>query len=529
MTLKLLPRRIREMFASLALLACALPESASASSPLVVQTASGFVRGQEMDRVQSFKGIPYAAPPVGPLRWRPPQPAKPWREVFEANAFGHDCMQRSTSVMARGTSEPSEDCLVLNVFRPNEAQHPLPVLFYIHGGAFIQGAASAIVYDGSELARHGAIVVTINYRLGRFGFFAHPALTADQPGELKGNYGYMDQVAALTWVKDNIAAFGGDPKNVTIFGESAGGVSVSALLSSPLAAGLFNKAIIQSAPYRTLSMRRVSSPYKGQRSLEDFGIAFAKSQGILGAGSDALAQLRALPAEKIVDLSAGLPEMPETAVKSWGGPVMDGQLLPAVDADYFTLGQFTRVPIMIGGTSDDSPLPPESGDPLAKFGTERDRAIRTYDPFGTNDPPTIARKMAMDEIVFEPARHVASAAVKAGQPAYVYRFDYVTEGLRDRWALGAPHAAELAYVFDNIAMYYGPVGSTLDRSVAATMAGYWVNFAATGDPNGPGLATWPRYEPATDIILVFRRDGSVRAGPDPLKNRLDLAQSLADR
>nr|WP_237234908.1 carboxylesterase family protein [Sphingobium sp. EP60837] len=484
-----------------------------------------------VDGVESFKAIPYAAPPLGDLRWRAPQPAIAWRGTRDGSAFGHDCMQRTNSVFAKGTAEPREDCLFVNVFRLRDrAPGPIPVMVYIHGGGFTQGGSSPIVYDGSELTRHGVIVVTLNYRLGRFGFFAHPALAAEHAEEPKGNYGFLDQIAALKWVKRNISAFGGDPNNITIFGQSAGAASVVAMLASPLSEGLFQKAIIQSGPYRRISGRRLTVPSGREVPLEAYGRAFARSMQIDGSDQTALAKLRALPAEALADLNP-LPPLPndDAPLGGWGGPVLDGKVLPIVDPDYFSTGRFHRVPIMIGANTDDAPIAVKSGDPYAKFGPLSAQAELAYDPNQTGNHDSVSHKITMDAIMLEPARYIADAFSSAGVPVYEYRFGYLTEGLAERWAAGAPHGAELAYIFDNLTRYYGPVASPRDYRVAKSMSSYWTNFAKTGDPNGPGLAQWPSYNRERDEILQFHADGSIDAGPDPLKQRLDLTKKAADR
>ena len=256
---------------------------ADAAFPDQVKVEGGAVKGAVADGVLSFKGIPFAAPPVGDLRWRPPQPVVPWTGVKEATAYGHDCAQKPVAIDAAplGT-EPSEDCLVLNVWRPAEkTSAALPVMVWIYGGGFVNGGSSPAVYDGSQFAKQGVVLVSFNYRIGRFGFFAHPALSAEHPGEPLGNYALMDQIAALKWVQKHIAGFGGNPKDVTVFGESAGGMSVHALLTSPAAKGLFHKAIIESGGGRSglLTMRKLHEDQPNQPSAESVGVAFAKSNG----------------------------------------------------------------------------------------------------------------------------------------------------------------------------------------------------------------------------------------------------------
>ncbi len=303
---------------------------ADAAFPDQVKVEGGAVKGAVADGVLSFKGIPFAAPPVGDLRWRPPQPVVPWTGVKEATAYGHDCAQKPfPSDAAPLGTEPSEDCLVVNVWRPAEkTSAALPVMVWIYGGGFVNGGSSPAVYDGSQFAKQGVVLVSFNYRVGRFGFFAHPALSAEHPGEPLGNYALMDQIAALQWVQKHIAGFGGNPKDVTVFGESAGGMSVHALLTSPAAKGLFHKAIIESGGGRSglLTMRKLHDDQPNQPSAEAVGVAFAKSNGIEGTDAAALKALRALPADKVV---AGLNLMTMGGASGTyvGGPILDGKIM----------------------------------------------------------------------------------------------------------------------------------------------------------------------------------------------------------
>src|SRR6185312_1782673 len=311
---------------SIALIAAlaALPLAAHAASfPTEVKIDSGAIAGSVSDGVLSFKGVPFAQPPVGPLRWRAPQPATPWTGVRQSTEYGHDCAQLPfPSDAAPLGTKPDEDCLVMNVWRPaNSEGRKLPVMVWIYGGGFVNGGSSPEVYSGAQFAKHGIVFVSFNYRLGRFGFFAHPALTkANADGGLLGNYAYMDQIAALKWVQRNAAAFGGDASNVTVFGESAGGGSVHMLLTSPLARGLFEKAVIESGGGRGGLM--------GSRSVHDqegTGVAFAKANGIVGDGPEALAALRALPQEKLVN-GLNMASMGAAAGTYAGGPLVDGKI-----------------------------------------------------------------------------------------------------------------------------------------------------------------------------------------------------------
>ncbi|MGB3929011.1 MAG: carboxylesterase family protein, partial [Sphingobium sp.] len=334
--------------ALLALLTLGAPPALAQTpaTPLVVTTDRGAVRGVAADGVESWKGIPFAAPPAGGLRWRMPQPAQAWDGVRDAAAYRNDCMQLPfPSDAAPLGTPPSEDCLYLNIWKPVGATAKLPVMVWIYGGGFVNGGASPPTYSGAPLAKQGIMVVSFNYRLGRFGTFAHPALTAaDEDKGLTGNYGLMDQVAALQWVKRNIARFGGDPAQVTIIGESAGGMSVHALLASPLAQGLFARAVILSGGDGSL---RGDS---GHAAAEKAGQAFATGKGVPADSPDALARLRALPGEQVIDnLNLATLSQPRA---DYVGPYADGKIAVSPTAAY-AAGRFAKVPVMVGATSAD--------------------------------------------------------------------------------------------------------------------------------------------------------------------------------
>ena len=514
-----------------AMLAAPMAALADGPSPTIVKVDGGVLRGASADGVLSFKGVPFAAPPVGARRWRPPQPVYSWRGVREATAYGHDCMQEPfPSDAAPLGTKPSEDCLVLNVWRPARQTRPLPVMVWIYGGGFVNGGSSPAVYDGSQFARRGVVLVSFNYRVGRFGFFAHPALTKESPDGLLGNYGYMDQIAALKWVQRNIAAFGGDPKNVTVFGESAGGGTVHMLLTSPMARGLFAKAIIESGGGRgpLMPMRRIHEDIPGgPASAESIGVALAKANGIEGEGPEALAALRRLPAEKLVD-GLNMATMGKAASTYVGGPVLDGKIVVDTPDRAYLEGRQAKVPVMIGANSMDIgfPMGRTMDEVLAPFGPNRDRARTAYDPAGSGDVRAVGSSIAMDQLMIEPARFTATAFAAQGLPAYEYRFSYVAASMRGQWP-GAPHASEIPYVFDTVAARYGKDLTAEDEEVARAANAYWANFARTGDPNGPGLAHWPRRQAATDEIMDFTPHGPA-GGPDPWKDRLDLTAAASD-
>ena len=503
-----------------------LPAATSAAPfPSQVKIESGALAGTVAGGVLSFKGVPFAAPPVGALRWRAPQPAAAWTGVRRATEYGHDCMQEPfPSDAAPLGTKPAEDCLVANIWRPAESSgRKLPVMVWIYGGGFVNGGSSPAVYDGSHFARHGIVFVSFNYRLGRFGFFAHPELSRENPdGGLLGNYGYMDQIAALKWVQRNIAAFGGDASNVTVFGESAGGGSVHMLLTSPLAKGLFAKAVIESGGGRGGLM--------GPRSVHDIepsGVALARANGIEGDGPDALAALRALPAEKVVS-GLNMASMGAAAGTYAGGAMVDGKIVVEDPDKAYRAGRNAKVPVMIGANSADIGFASaRSMDELFKpFGGNAAKAKAAYDPSNSGDVRVVGAKVAMDRTMEEPARFTAAEFARQGLPSYEYRFSYVADSMRKQWP-GAPHATEIPYVFDTVAAKYGKDLTPADEATARAANAYWANFAKTGDPNGPGLPHWPRYAPATDGIMDFTLEGP-RGGPDPWKARLDLTAAAAD-
>jgi len=514
---------------------------APVQTPTVVRVDGGELQGVVDDGVASFKGIPYAAPPVGELRWRPPQPPAPWTGGRPAAEFGADCMQgRFGPPPAAGAPGPpasSENCLFLNVWRPASATSgaKLPVMVWIHGGGFVFGSGSFPMTSGAQFARHGVVLVSLNYRLGRFGFFAFPALSRERPEEAKGNYAYMDQIAALQWVKRNIATFGGDPGNVTIFGFSAGGVSVHSLLASPMARGLFHKAIAESGGSRdsVLTARPLREDGVDPNypvSAETIGLTFARSMGIEGSDPAALAKLRVLSAEQVL---RGAPAPTGTNAPSIETtPILDGKLVTETAETAYKARRQPRVPLLLGSNSADTAgnrIKATTKEQLfARYGQWSGQAKAAYDPDGSGDLAALIAKANDDFGQAEPARFAANAFAANGSPVYLYRFSYVQAGMREQMRAGAPHGGEIAYVFDTLSAGRGGVPTPEDQAVARMAQGYWVNFARTGDPNGPGLPPWPRHEPSKDVIFDFRADGSAGAGPDPRKARLDVTRLATD-
>jgi para-nitrobenzyl esterase len=404
-------------------------------------------------------------------------------------------------------------------------------MVWIYGGGFTGGSSASPGTSGVQFAKQGVILVSVNYRVGRFGFFAFPALSRERPEETKGNYAYMDQIAALQWVKRNIAAFGGDPNNVTIFGFSAGGVSVHSLLASPMARGLFQKAIVESGGSRdsvltARPMREDGVDPNYPVSAETIGINFARSLGIEGTDQAALASLRALSAEQVLrgasaPAGAGGPPIETT-------PILDGKLVPETAETAYKARRQPRVPLLLGSNSADTAgnrIRATTKEQLfARFGQWSAQAKAAYDPDGSTDLAALVSRANDDFGQAEPARFAANAFAANGSPVYLYRFSYVQTAMREQMRAGAPHGGEIAYVFGTLSAGRGGPPTPEDQAVSRMAQSYWVNFAKTGDPNGPGLAVWPRHDPGKDLIFDFRPDGSAGAGPDPWKARLDVTQ-----
>ena len=508
--------------------------TAIAAVPTQVRIETGVVEGAVNADVLVFKGIPFAAPPTGELRWRPPQPMQPWEGVRAAKEYGADCMQKPFPGDAAPLGvTPAEDCLVLNVWRPANKAKKLPVMVWIYGGGLVNGGSSPAVYAGDQFAKAGVMFVSFNYRIGRFGFFGFPALSQEFPDEAKGNYGYMDQIAALQWVQRNIKAFGGDPDNVTIFGESAGGASVHMLLTSPLARGLMHKAIVQSGGGRGSLMgeRSLNESKPGLPSAEEVGVNFARKHGIEGTDAAALAQLRALPAETIVDgIDMNALFIP-TKVPTYGGPISDGKIVIGTPQTIYRRGDNAKVPIITGATSADLGFTaaPTKDALFGAFGPHRDAAIAAYDPDGTVPLPVLKSLAGIDRMMVEPARFVAGEFAAQNIPSYEFRFSYVAESMKKEWKMGAPHASEIPYVFDTLPARYGEKLAPADKAIARIANAYWVNFAKTGNPNGKGLPQWPRYDTQRDELMDFGADGNAKAIADPWRARLDATAAAADQ
>ncbi|WP_309606336.1 carboxylesterase family protein [Phenylobacterium sp.] len=466
---------------------------AQPAAPVIVRIDSGPVAGVVEGKASVFRDIPFAAAPVGALRWAPPQPVKAWTAPRAAALAGPSCPQPMTASGAPnsgGANGPtSEDCLQLNVFAPRDAGAPAkgaPVMVWIHGGGHRTGAGW--IYDGQNFARDGVVVVSINYRLGALGYFAHPALTkAARTGEPLGNYGLMDKIAALKWVRRNISAFGGDPKNVTVFGESAGGMSTLALLATPSATGLYQKAIVESGlgwfEPRTLA------------DAEKAGAAALLKIGVPAAAT--AADLRALSADKLAGIDGNY------------GPFIDGRLMTETASQALARGHVPDVPLIIGSNSgEDSLMGPMT---LGAAAVARiPAAVKpAYAAEAAAGDDALARAVFTDRVMGGPARWVAAKA-SGGQPAWLYYFSYV--GSRFRPAMTrAGHAAEIQYVWE----YWGrrtPMSEVTDedKAMAMLMHACWVSFAKSGTPNC-GTSSWPAYTPANDQLMEFGVSSGVRA------------------
>jgi para-nitrobenzyl esterase len=401
----------------------------------------------------------------------------------------------------------------------------LPVMVWIYGGGFVNGGSSPAVYDGTHFAESGVVFASFNYRVGRFGFFAHPALTKEEPNALLGDYCFLDQIAALQWVRKNIARFGGDPGNVTLFGESAGGGSVLTMLTTPLARGLFHKAIIESGGGRTGigPMRRVRESAPNLPSGESVGVAFAEKAGIKGEDAAALAALRQLPAERIVD---GL-NMSSMMNPTYAGPMIDGKIVAETPEQALLAGRAMKIPVIAGANSNDIgfSFARSMDEMFGPFGANREKAQAVYDPEKLGEFRKIGMLVASDRMMVEPARFVVRTIAAMGQPAYEYRFSYVAESLRKTWK-GAPHATEIPFVFDTVAARYLKDLTPADEATAKAALAYWVAFAKTGNPDGEGRPHWPAYNANDDQLMNFTNAGPV-AEHDAWKARLDLTEASA--
>ena len=476
----------RLLLAAALLLAGAIGRAAAAD-PLVVHTTAGDVRGVA-GPIDTFRRIPFAEPPVGDLRWRPPVPMPPWPGTRDATRFGADCTQPDHP-------QSAEDCLFLNVWTP--AARPaarLPVMVFIYGGGFMIGSGAQRVYDGAALARRGVVVVTFNYRLGVLGFLAHPALTAESPHHSSGNYGLLDQIAALHWVAANIAGFGGDPARVTIFGQSAGGASVATLLATPLAHGLFARAIAESPP--------VGSPLA---TLHD-----TEAKAVADLGRD-LAAMRRIPAAQLMGWNMLFTPGTRALTPGAAPPssILDGWVIPREPLALYSAHLPNPVPLLVsdngdeGGISDGWQVGTQAEFDTrlaAAFGPRAAEAARLYPAHNPASFHRASQDMLGDDIFYEGGRMMVRALAAQGQPSYRALFTHHAGGAPG----GGPalHASELRYVFGTIDSD-GPAPTASDRAVSDAMMGAWVRFAATGNPNGGGLPDWPLAGAPGDPLMEF--------------------------
>jgi para-nitrobenzyl esterase len=480
--------------------------------------------------IRVFKGIPFAAPPVGALRWQAPQPVAKWNGVRDASRFGDVCIQPAGPTEGPGArlniavlpdSPPrSEDCLYLNVWTgAQNADERRPVMVYFFGGAFTEGSGSVPLYDGGALARKGVVVVTLNYRLGPFGFFAHPALTADSPHAASGNYGLMDMLASLRWVQRNIAAFGGDPANVTLFGQSAGAMAIASLVASPEAKGLMHRAISQSGTWLGFGP---AAAMRTRAQAEDAGVKAAEDAGVSTA-----AELRALSSADVAAKLGG------------AGMIVDGWVIPEDPSTTFAAGRQNAVDVLVGSNKDEaffagaSTVQQFEEQARGRWGALTDQFLALY-PHATDDEALVSSTHQSNDGTFWVSRLYADYQVQRGNKAYLYFFAQNPPGPAGQPAFPVAHAAELPYVFDNLGeLPLFPdgsdpklaVASAPDREVADRMSSYWTNFARNGDPNGTGLPVWQAHAVGASerALVIDAEPGSERL---PAKSRLELHDEL---
>jgi para-nitrobenzyl esterase len=533
---KPMPSRLQKAFITALLLLLAPAPLAHATNPIKkikmdthkdktnsikVKTDKGDVEGVYTadHQVIAFKGIPYAAPPTGDLRWQPPQPAAKWKRTFAAKDFGNHCVQSvSYPDMVFHDPGPSEDCLNLNVWAPAKAKRgSLPVMVWIYGGSFASGGTSESRQDGQFLAHRNVVIVSMNYRLGIFGFFVHPELAAESPNHASGNYGLLDQLAALKWVNANISAFGGDPSNVTIFGESAGSSSVSALMASPLARGIFSKAIGESGSAFSNSI----NPTESRETLEKRNLAFAQT----AYNTASLASLRKLSTDEILRGATDktTPSPPRFTIS------IDGYFLPDSVSNIYTSGHQAHVPLLAGWNADEgtvlnskTPTTVETFTTSAhtQFGDKAEDFLALYPSATDAEAIRSASDLAGDRSIGFNTWRWLEAQVATGQsPVYRYHFELASPGDKNHAAiLGAFHSDDIEYVFGTLESRPGATWRPEDHRLSDQIGSYWTNFARTGDPNNTGLPLWPTYN-EKDGWQVMHLDATSQAKPDTLRAR----------
>jgi para-nitrobenzyl esterase len=525
--------------AGLALLTCGRPVAAATADVVTIETGKieGTTNGDHTVRI--FKGIPFAAPPVGDLRWRPPEPPPHWSGVRNADKFGSACLQTNVfgDIYFRD-NQPSEDCLNLDIWIPAKtAKAKMPVFVWFYGGGFVAGSASEPRYDGENLAKKGIIVVNPNYRLGVFGFFSYPELSKESEHHASGNYGLLDQVAALKWVVKNIKAFGGDPRNITIGGESAGSFSVCALMASPLSRDLFQKALGESGAFfpdkqgGTLQLRPHSET-------EQIGVKFAAS---LGASS--LAQLRDMPADKLLQSNAKI------AGGFQFGPNIDGYFFTEEPANVYAQGAQSHVPLLAGWNADEgkmmvlfNPHKPTAKsfaeEARARFGDDAAGFLKLYPAMTDQEAVLSAEALASDDfIAYSTWKWINLQVMTGHSPVYRYHFEQVPAVKPDAKVgpipaseLGSRHAGEIEYVFQTLKSHDVPWTED-DFKVSDAMASYWANFVKSGNPNGKGLPEWPRYDSQTGFQVIHLSGKDIHAAPEAHRARYEFldAQAAKDR
>ncbi len=493
--------------------------SCSRQQPKPVKAEEGLIQGLYEDGLTVYKGVPFAAPPVGDLRWRAPQPAEKWEGVRQSTEFAPGPIQGQDFPFGK-----SEDCLYLNIWTPaKSAKEHIPVFVWIHGGGFGAGSASEQLFYGDKLAKKGVVLVCIAYRVGQLGFLAHPELSAENPDHVSGNYGLLDMIAALQWIKKNIAAFGGDPDKVTIFGESAGGIAVSMLCASPLAKGLFQGAVSESGG--SFGPSRRSSPFGENMKLlpdaELTGVEYAKSAGVFS-----IAELRKIDAEKLTGgMSLGL---------AW--PNIDGYVIPDDQYRLYAAGKYNDIPVLIGYNSDEGLSFSRAKTPeeyitevRGRYGKFADDLIKAYPP-GTNTVPKTARDLARDVAFGWHTWIWARLQSQTGKSkVFYYYFDQHEEYPKDSPEAdhGSPHGMEIPYVFQHLNASNPMMGNRqitkADEDISEAMATYWTNFAKYGDPNGKGVPEWPAFSDANPVVMYFSQ--TPHTGPVPSAESLRVLDS----
>jgi para-nitrobenzyl esterase len=541
-----------------AVIACAALAAGQAPKTLqdgpIVRLDTGRIRGESIradgKNVVAFLGVPFAAPPLGPLRWRPPQPVRSWTGVRDARRFAPACPQAQSLSYGARFDDQSEDCLYLNIWAgAADSRTTRPVMVWIHGGGNIIGGAGTVIYDGRHFAAAGVVLVSVQYRLGPLGYLAHPALTAEareRDGRAaSGNYGLLDQIAALEWVRANIASFGGDRNRVTVFGESAGAADITHLLASPLSRGLFHRALAESG-YFGESIPRLSESVGAVRSAHDTGLDVARRLGVERQDPAALRSLRALPVQKVQSIPMTIGRLGAgTGGAVRFGPIVDGYVLPRDPGDVWAEGRMQKVPFIAGSNLDDGSvftrglpiksLPAYRLTMSLLFGAEVPRALEEFPANRAEDVPGAVRRVATIVAFRAPARRLVRAVEASGGQAWLYLFSRRPLGALAP-GVGVVHGLEVPYVFATLADA-GVVGALIgntDRALSAEMLRRWVAFAETGSPNGrgedlagPATPSWPAYDRMDDQHLEFGE--GVKVGRHLDRNACDLADEAAWR